>query len=193
MAVFVVAGCQTTGGGTLPPNSGLDVCSDYGSAFNCIGNSYNIPRYNIYSHQGMDFAAPAGTEVISATNGLLYIKEQKDCEGYGITIETDIEEKDKEGFMSTVYARYLHVKPADELDYGKPVKAGDLIGYIIPVPFTECHSSVEHAHYELRISNLLELHTNPNKYWVNGPGKVTCFKEGMTVPTGKTVAPLRCR
>ncbi len=39
----------------------------------------------------------------------------------------------------------------------------------------------------------VKLDINPHQFWADGPGKVTCFKEGMIVPPGKAVAPVRCR
>jgi murein DD-endopeptidase MepM/ murein hydrolase activator NlpD len=93
----------------------------------------------------------------------------------------------------SVYAVYVHAKPIDGLTVSQKVKPGDPIARIIPLLHTRCYDSREHVHYELRVNNVRGRDINPHQFWVDGPGKVTCFKEGIVVPPGKTVAPVRCR
>jgi murein DD-endopeptidase MepM/ murein hydrolase activator NlpD len=172
--VLLTSGCATTGG----------ICSDYLSQVNCIGRSREI-------HHGIDFRGPAGTEVISATHGTVVRTLFNECAGYIIVIRTDIVARggDAEG---PVFARYAHTEPLADLKISQEVKPGDVIGRIIPLRHTSCYASAEHTHYELRVLNAADRHIDPHQFWVNGPGQVTCFADGVVVPAGKAVAPLRC-
>ena len=83
-------------------------------------------------------------------------------------------------------------QPVESLAISQQVKPGDVIGRIIPLRKTECYASREHVHFELRVSAEYGNDIDPNDFWVDGPGRVTCFMEGMTVPPDKMVAPVRC-
>jgi murein DD-endopeptidase MepM/ murein hydrolase activator NlpD len=172
----------------LPAASGTataqDLCSDYQSRSNCIHQRRPV-------HNGIDFGGVAGTEVISATHGTVTKRNFDECSGHGLTVKTDFSGRsgDIEG---PVYVRYAHVEGYEYIKPGRPLKPGDPIGRTIPLRHTPCHGSREHVHYELRVNADPKLHINPHAYWSDGPGKVTCFRDGMTVPPGKAVAPIRC-
>jgi murein DD-endopeptidase MepM/ murein hydrolase activator NlpD len=91
-----------------------------------------------------------------------------------------------------VYVAYWHMEPDPALQPGQQLKPGDAIGTMIPLRHTRCHGSREHVHYELRVKGEMKRHINPHDFWVNGPGKVTCFREDLEVPAGKAVVPRRC-
>jgi len=161
-----------------------DLCSDYQAKRNCV----NKPRP---VHRGVDFGGPAGSEAISATYGTVVARNYDDCSGHGLTVKTDFTARhgDTEG---PVYVRYAHVEGYEHVKPGRELKPGDPIGRLIPLMKTRCHGSREHVHYELRVNRDPTRHIDPHAYWADGPGKVTCFREGMTVPPGKAVAPRRC-
>jgi murein DD-endopeptidase MepM/ murein hydrolase activator NlpD len=114
-----------------------------------------------------------------------------ECSGHGLTVMTDFRAS-AGGIEGPVYVRYAHVEGYDSMQPGRKLKPGEPIGVTIPLRRTKCHASREHVHYELRVKADPKLHINPHAYWVDGEGKVTCFKPGMTVPPGKAVAPIRC-
>jgi murein DD-endopeptidase MepM/ murein hydrolase activator NlpD len=114
------------------------------------------------------------------------------CAGYQIVVATDMVGRHEES-EGNVYAVYAHAKPLDGLTVSQKLKPGDPIARIIPLLNTKCYMSREHVHYELRVKNKVGRDINPHQFWADGPGKVSCFKEGMLVPPGKTVAPIRCR
>jgi hypothetical protein len=163
------------------------ICNDYRSAYNCIGGPY-LPG----GHQGIDFGADAGTEVISATYGTIVSMRSDQCSGFEIRVATDLIGRHGE-IEGKVFAIYAHAKPLEGLAVSQAVKPGDPIGKVIPLLGTRCYASREHVHYELRVNNVRELHINPHHYWVDGPNKPTCFKAGSMIPVGKTVAPVRCK
>lgn len=172
----------TAGGCTTPASL---ICSDYQSTWGCRSN----PRGD--THSGIDFRGRAGTEVISATYGTVVRKTFSECAGEGIVIRTDIVARHEE-VEGPVFASYVHTEAVEDLKIGQKVKPGDVIGKIIPLRRTLCYGTTEHVHYELRVRNQLKRHISPHQFWADGPGNVTCFKVGMSVPPGKATAPLRC-
>jgi murein DD-endopeptidase MepM/ murein hydrolase activator NlpD len=162
------------------------ICSDYRSAWGCLSNTRGD------THTGIDFRARAGTEVISATHGTVTARTFSECAGHGVVIRTDIiaRHEDVEG---QIFANYIHVEAIEDLKIAQKVKPGDVIGRVIPLRRTLCYGTVEHVHYELRVRNQAKRHVNPHQFWADGPGNVTCFREGVSVPPGRATAPLRCR
>jgi murein DD-endopeptidase MepM/ murein hydrolase activator NlpD len=162
-----------------------DLCSDYLSWSNCINK--RRPQ-----HYGIDFGGVAGTEVISATHGTVTQRNFDECSGHGLTVRTDFRatHEDKEG---PVFVRYAHVEGYANVVPGLKLKPGDPIGTTIPLRHTPCHGSREHVHYELRVFGNARRHINPHPYWVDGEGRPTCFRDGMIVPPGKAVVPIRCK
>jgi Peptidase family M23 len=164
---------------------GQDLCSDYLSRSNCINRSREI-------HHGIDFGGVKGTEVISATYGTVTARNFEECAGHGLTVRTDFRatHEDKEG---PVFVSYWHVEGHPHVVPGLKLKPGDPIGVTIPLRHNRCLGSREHVHYELRVFGNSRRHINPHLYWADGENKVTCFRDGMTVPPGKAVAPIRCK
>ncbi|MDB5815064.1 MAG: hypothetical protein JWN23_2181 [Rhodocyclales bacterium] len=175
--VLLLVGCATRGDPWI--------CNDYLSSTNCVGGAY-LPG----GHRGIDFGADAGTEVISATYGTVVRINPNPCSGYDIFVATDMVGRYKD-VVRPVYVAYAHFKPI--VIVSQKVKPGDLLGHIIPLLHTSCYGSREHVHYELRVNNEPGHDIDPHQFWADGPGKVTCFREGMVVPPGKAVAPIRCR
>ena len=163
---------------------GQDLCSDYLSTRNCVFKRRAL-------HHGIDFGGVAGTEVISATYGTFVRRNFDECSGHGITVKTDFKARHGDT-EAPVYVRYAHVEAYPALKPGQLLKPGDPLGTTIPLRRTPCHGSREHVHYELRVNADPQRHIDPHAYWVDGEGKVTCYKDGMNVPPGKAVAPIRC-
>src|SRR5262249_3072078 len=137
------------------------------------------------------FGGPEGSEAISATYGTVVRRNFDECSGHGLTVKTDFTAK-HEDVEGPVYVRYAHVEGYDDMQPGKVLKPGDPIGKLIPLRHTPCHGSRTPVHYELRVLGNNKRHIDPHAYWADGPGKVTCYADGMTVPPGKAVAPRRC-
>ena len=168
------------------------ICNDYHSKKNCVGGRY-LERAGPEGHRGIDFGADAGTEVISATHGRVFKKTYDKCAGHGIIVVTDL--RATKGLMhdGEVFAFYAHAEGLPDLSPGQAVRPGQVIGHVIPLRKTECYASREHVHYELRVGQKYGDDIDPNAFWLDGPGKPTCYREGLDVPAGKTVAPVRCR
>jgi murein DD-endopeptidase MepM/ murein hydrolase activator NlpD len=164
--------------------AGKLICSDYRSRINCIGKKRDL-------HHGIDFGAPAGTEVIAAMHGTFQRRTFDECAGHGMRVETawTARSGDLEARVLVVYA---HVEALAHWKTGQEVKPGDVLGRIIPLRKTRCYGSREHVHYELRVGGFSDRAIDPHAYWAGGLRKPGCFKDGMVVPAGKAVAPLRC-
>jgi murein DD-endopeptidase MepM/ murein hydrolase activator NlpD len=208
LCMIVVALCGCAGsdafhgkvGATVPIGSGLHLCADYGAIVSCSNR-----RYNVYSpggrvirrHEGMDFAESPGTPVISATHGTVTTHFFGHCGGFVIVETNIVRHNPYSGENSVIYARYVHVEPHEELGYFQEVKPGDVIAYVqdpndIPGR-NQCVGDIAHLHYSMDFSiHDIGKHIDPNLFWVDGPGKVTCYREGMVVPPDKAVAPIRC-
>ena len=80
------------------------------------------PIYKVVRpHTGVDYAAPAGTPVVSIGDGVVTMKEYKGGGGHTVKIKHN----------STYTTAYLHLsKYAKGLAVGKHVKQGEVIGYV---------------------------------------------------------------
>ena len=80
------------------------------------------PIYKVYRpHTGVDYAAPAGTPVVSIGDGVVTMKQYKGGGGNTVKIKHN----------STYTTAYLHLsKYAKGLAVGKRVKQGEVIGYV---------------------------------------------------------------
>ena len=160
------------------------ICSDFRSRINCIGKKRDL-------HHGIDFGAPAGTEVIAATHGTFQRRTFHECPGHGLRVQTEM--KGRAGdFEGRIVAVYAHAEALPQWKTGDEVKPGDVLGRVIPLRKTRCYGSREHVHYELQVGGFSDRAIDPHAYWAGGFRKPGCFKDGMAVPAGKAVAPLRC-
>lgn len=115
-----------------------------------ISSHFNLNRkhpilHKIRAHKGVDYAAPHGTPVKAAGNGKIIFVGKKG--GYGNTIILQHGSQ-----YSTLYGHLSRF--AKDLKVGKPVKQGQLIGYVGSTGL----ASGPHLHYEFRINN---VHKNP--------------------------------
>ena len=80
------------------------------------------PVYKVVRpHTGVDYAAPAGTPVVSIGDGVVTMKQYKGGGGHTVKIKHN----------STYTTAYLHLsKYAKGLTVGKRVKQGEVIGYV---------------------------------------------------------------
>ena len=102
-------------------------------------------------HEGIDFAAPSGTEIQATGNGRIVKIENKNS-GYGRSILID------HGYgYQTLYAHMKEVK----VRAGERVKKGQLIGLI----GSTGTSTAPHCHYEVRMNG---RPVNPINFCMDG-------------------------
>src|ERR1044072_2910703 len=104
-------------------------------------------QLNIDGHNGQDFPAPLGTPIYAVADG--YIVEQTAKEtGYGLRISQRVDDGDKHYLV--VYGHMERLEspvdvPYNWFDKSRPVKQGDVIGYVDSTGF----STGNHLHLGL--------------------------------------------
>lgn len=116
---------KARGDKTLPPIEGLlrwpmsgILTQNYGSTgFTALGYSF---------HNGIDIAAPAGTKIFAAGDGLVYATGAgKTAYGNWVVIKHTLA---KDGDVRNIYTLYGHLRNA-VVNAGQAVRGGDLIGF----------------------------------------------------------------
>jgi murein DD-endopeptidase MepM/ murein hydrolase activator NlpD len=192
MLGLALTGCGVPRDFEVKVAGGLNLASDYSSPFGPGGK----PRGKHGAHDGLDFAAPAGTEVVSASFGkVLTIHNDRQA---GLTILVEVPGTDYSVLYAHLSAAGLGVdefltKTADVRKF-QEVKPGDRIGEIGDSRRLG-RASTDHVHLSVRVSRGDRAdHTNPHRFWYDGPGKVTCFEPDREYSNKNfgLVAPLRC-
>lgn len=116
-----------------------------------MSSGYGYRRDPVYGaqrfHEGLDFAAPTGTEVYSTADGVVEIADRKG--GYGNVIDVS------HGY--NYLTRYAHLSKI-LVKEGEEVKRGQLIGYV----GSTGKSTGPHLHYEVRFKGEPQ---NPVNYY----------------------------
>ncbi len=104
-------------------------------------------------HNGIDFAAPNGTNILAAAPGVVITASW--WGGYGNTVVIN-HGKDNKG--NEVWTLYAHMRPNGiKVKQGQKVKTGDVIGQV----GTTGNSTGYHLHFEVRLN---EKAVNPRSY-----------------------------
>lgn len=116
---------QRLGDKTLPPIAGLLSWPMSGILTQGYGNTgFTALGYNF--HNGIDVAAPAGTRIHAAGDGLVYATGTgKAAYGNWVVIKHTLS---KDGKVSNIYTLYGHLQSITA-GSGQVVRRGDLIGY----------------------------------------------------------------
>lgn len=97
-------------------------------------------------HKGVDFAAPTGTPIYAAGDGVIEYAGRKGAYGNYLSLRHN----------STLKTAYAHMhKFAKGISAGKRVSQGDIVGYV----GTTGRSTGPHLHYEVLVNNAQK---NPN-------------------------------
>jgi len=168
------------------------ICSDFGSTTTCYGNRYNVRMPNgtvLKWHRGIDFKGKKGRVVISSTHGEVRVVTPNRCGDNRVTVKPNFDAFHPRFGKTFVYVHYTHIVPT--VSVFDVVKPGDPIGYIDDKK-TRCSSTITHVHFEVDVRGQREGALDPNDFWADGPGQVTCYEEGVEYPDDKFVAPLLC-
>lgn len=117
----------------LPLSSPFPTTSPYG-----IERSYNGGVFQSF-HTGQDFAAPGGSPVVAAGDGIVVLAEQLNVRGVSVVLDHG----------AGLFTGYWHLREAVVVPDVK-VQAGEVIGFV----GTTGRSTGEHLHWELRIYGL---------------------------------------
>ncbi len=117
----------------------------YPIRFSHIGSTFSLSRYHPIlhyrrAHKGVDLAAPIGTPIQAAGDGVIATIGRHN--GYGNMIKINHDKK-----FSTVYGHMLRFQKG--LSRGSHVKRGQIIGYVGQTGL----ATGPHCHYELHVYN----------------------------------------
>ena len=139
------------------------------------------------AHPGLDVWAKLRTPILAAADGTVTASYYEPAFGNRVEISHG---RDASGqYYKTVY---MHLK--DRLvEEGATVARGEKIG---TMGATGVMGMFVHLHFEVHEgAKNGRNQVDPQLFWVNGPGKVTCFEPGMAIPKDmfKTTYPVKCR
>ena len=149
----------------------------------------NPPKNTLHEHLGIDIIAKPGTPIIAPANGRVVGSFFEPMYGNHIVIDHG---EDEAGLR--VNTRFYHLQKR-LVKKGDTVVRGQQIGTLGRTGLLA--GGLPHLHYELarEVSrNRLEA-IDPNAYWMNGVGLVTCFDKAKqwTDQPFRTVYPVVCR
>lgn len=158
-------------------------------------------------HRAIDVGGYTGETVISSSFGTVVDSYYDNLQGGTVIVEHTVKYEQKyipqSGSNSgrpitisrTLFMGYIHldeelyVKRGDEVDYGTPLGTiGD---------YKKIKSSYgPHVHFGIAFdASNMSSSLNPHKFWVNGPGKITCYDPSghYGKETIEIVMPLLCK
>ena len=106
----------------------------------------------IENHKGVDWAAPNGTPIYAAADGVVTVAKFDPSYGNYVQVYHGADES------GTTYATlYAHMNGWPSVSAGQQVKRGDLLGYV----GTTGNSTGNHLHLEIRVNG---IRTDPENY-----------------------------
>ena len=172
------------------------LCLDYGRSRLRNGRPYHVvePARTITRHEGMDFCKRAGTPVIAPADGRIRFIEQDNASWGGVVaITTEFSARPKpKARAQRIFVEMVHIVPLKGLRKGQRVKAGQLVGHVQKANRPSI-GKTPHVHFAVRRCNEWpRCHIDPNFFWRDGPGKLSCHDPSKPMPKGRIVAPIPC-
>lgn len=142
-------------------------------------------------HRAIDIVGPIGTPVLAAASGVVIESYFEPMYGNNVLIDHGVDEQGR-----FVRSRYLHL---DErlVEKGDRVSRGDEIGRLGDTGALA--KFLPHLHFEILLAEVRDQYPyethNPHKFWMKGPGIVTCFDSGQHYPETafRIVYPVPCK
>ena len=128
-----------------------------------------------YAHRGFDVRAAQGTPVIAAAPGRVIQAFSDVMHGQQVVVDHGV---DTDG--ARVVTRYHHLSRMD-VRAGQVVARGARIGLL---GSSGVASVAQHLHFEVRRGESAQKAdpVDPQLFWVDGIGRVTCFERGRSYP-----------
>jgi len=139
-------------------------------------------------HLGVDIVAPKGTPVIAAMDGVVVASHFHPLFGNEVILEHSPLPDGRK--LRTVY-KHLSSRSAE---VGNIVRRGDVLGGLGRSGVVS--SGILHLHFEVLAGEGYKAEAlDPNRYWIGGQGRVTCFSQQRNFPkTGlRLTYPVQCR
>ncbi|NNE80055.1 MAG: M23 family metallopeptidase [Silicimonas sp.] len=134
-------------------------------------------------HAGIDIIGPRGTPILAAAPGKVVASHYEPLYGNRIRLDHGVD-----GQGRRVFTQYYHMDKRFRR-VGDRVRRGQVIGHL---GSTGVLGLANHLHFEVHrgVSEAEAVPRDPHLFWVNGVGKVTCFRaglggvaQGLTFPT----------
>ena len=144
-----------------------------------ISQRYLSPATRIGWHRGFDMLVPYQTPVLAAADGTVSTVRRSIFYGNQIFVNHG---RSEPGYP--LQTRYFHLTKA-LVDQGQLVKRGEKIAYSGATGLLA--GFLQHLHFEVhRLSDsdqpIAIKVVDPQRYWVNGIGRVTCFEINANYP-----------
>ena len=139
-----------------------------------------------FGHAGFDIVAAIGTPILAVAPGEVTTVTGDPMSGKRIVIDHG-----KDGSGTGYSTRYFHLD-SQLVKIGDQVKRGQIIGR---VGATGLLAPYSHLHFELHRGEGFGQAVNPHDYWLDGPGRVTCFVPGTNVQASqfRMTYPVKCK
>jgi murein DD-endopeptidase MepM/ murein hydrolase activator NlpD len=172
------------------------LCLDYGRSRLRNGKPYRViePERTVISHEGMDFCRPAGSPVIAPVDGRIrFIDPDNRSWGGVVAITTGFSARPKpNAVQQKIFVEMVHIVPLKGLRKGQRVRAGQLVGHVQAANRPSI-GKTPHVHFAVRRCNdWPRCHIDPNFFWRDGPGVLSCHDPAKPLPKGRIVAPVPC-
>lgn len=139
-----------------------------------------------FAHEGLDIVAAFDTPVITVAPGVVMAVTGDLLSGRRIVIDHGT---DKSGTRFSTRYFHLHsqlVEIGDRVEHGQIIGSVGATGLLAPYP---------HLHFELHRGDGFGQAVNPHLFWLDGPGRVTCFeptKNGQ-ISDFRMTYPVKCK
>ena len=142
-------------------------------------------------HKGFDILVPSGTPVLAAAAGVVSRSETSITYGRIIMINHAITAEGQR-----IQTRYFHLSER-LVEVGEQVGRGQLIGYSGASGLTGVFPHLHFEVYRLNAASppVATVFLDPQAYWVQGSGKITCFDQRLEWPESPVslTYPVPCR
>lgn len=183
-----LAGCFTPYGrvSTSNPDEGITIVMPAEAPSIARGFIGNTNEGAPSSHQGIDIVARVGTPVLAVAPGeVTAVTGSNLLSGRRIAIDHG-----KDGSGTSYSTHYFHldrqlVKIGEQVNRGQTIGHVGATGLLAPYP---------HLHFELHSGYGFGRAVNPHEYWLDGPGRVTCFVPDTRIPATqfRMIYPVEC-
>ncbi|MCB1774832.1 MAG: M23 family metallopeptidase [Gammaproteobacteria bacterium] len=142
-------------------------------------------------HPGIDVIGDVGLPVLAPADGVVTASFLEPMYGHNIVIRHG---HDADG--AEIQTRLVHLD-SRLVEEGERVRRGQQVATLGRTGVLA--GGIPHLHFEVQRrlpqSHRLFETVNPHRYWVNGPGHVTCYEEGADYPAEPFLAtyPALCR
>lgn len=140
-------------------------------------------------HEGLDVIAKEGTPVLAAASGRVIRSYFEPRYGNQIVIDHGV---DARGLRTVTDYKHLKKRLVSE---GQTVARGQQIAELGRTGLLA--SGILHLHFEVHRENKPHglLPADPNRFWANGEGRVTCFDPSLAIDESvfRTTYPVVCR